>query len=163
MLRDHGQAKKYHHDMEGYNGRLDAIQAAILQVKLTHLNDWTRLRRVVAQRYRELLADTSDKVALPSEQAWAKAVYHLFVVRVGNRDALAKYLASVGIATGIHYPTPLHLQNAYKKLGFRIGDFPITERVAQEMLSLPIFPTLHADLQLEIADKIANFLSTVPA
>jgi dTDP-4-amino-4,6-dideoxygalactose transaminase len=160
MLRDHGQTYKYHHEIEGFNGRLDAIQAGILLVKLKHISEWTQLRRIAASWYRESLSNIQDKITLPCEPPWAKAVYHLFVVRVENRDELIRHLMSAGIATGIHYPIPIHLQKAYSAFGFREGDFPITERVAKEILSLPMFPGLQPEQQLVIAAQIATFVST---
>jgi dTDP-4-amino-4,6-dideoxygalactose transaminase len=147
MLRDHGQAKKYYHDMEGYNGRLDAIQAGFLRVKLRHLDDWNAKRRAAATRYNELLSG----VVIPYEPDWSKAVYHLYIVRVADREALQKKLADAGIATALHYPVPLHIQNAYN-LGN--GGFPITEKAAAEILSLPMFPQLKADLQQQVAAQI---------
>ena len=159
MLRDHGQAQKYYHDVEGYNGRLDAIQAGILRVKLKHLAGWTEMRRAAADRYGELLADSDAKMTLPYEPAWSKAVYHLYVVRVENRDALMQQLASVGIGTGIHYPIPLHLQKAYESLGYKKGDFPVAETVAAEIVSLPMFPQLREDQQKRVASEVLNCVS----
>jgi dTDP-4-amino-4,6-dideoxygalactose transaminase len=156
MLRDHGQAQKYYHDMEGYNGRLDAIQAGILRVKLKHLPAWTEGRRAAAARYRELFADADAKVGLPYEPDWTKAVYHLFVVRTQERDELMKQLASAGVGTAIHYPIPLHLQNAYSELGYAQGEFPVTERVSREIISLPMFPQLQADQQSRVASGVVS-------
>jgi dTDP-4-amino-4,6-dideoxygalactose transaminase len=149
MLRDHGQAKKYYHDMEGYNGRLDAIQAGILRVKLRHLDEWNSKRREAAQRYGELLSG----VVLPYEPDWSQAVYHLYVIRTSDRDALQKHLAEANIGTGLHYPVPLHLQNAYSSLP---GAFPVTEKCAREILSLPMFPQLQSTMQQQIASQMAN-------
>jgi dTDP-4-amino-4,6-dideoxygalactose transaminase len=159
MLRDHGQAQKYYHDVEGYNGRLDAIQAGILRVKLKHLAEWTEMRRAAAARYGELLADSDAKMTLPYEPAWSKAVYHLYVVRVENREALMQQLGSVGIGTGIHYPIPLHLQKAYESLGYKKGDFPVAETVAAEIVSLPMFPQLREDQQKRVASEVLNCVS----
>lgn len=156
MIRDHGQSKKYFHDIEGYNGRLDAIQAGILRVKLKHLPKWTEARRAAAARYNQLFA-ADAVVTLPYEPTWSKAVYHLFVVRTSDRDQLIKSLASAGIGTGIHYPGPLHLQKAYEALGFVTGDFPITERVAREILSLPMFPNLQPEQQLKVSTRVSNY------
>lgn len=148
MLRDHGQAKKYYHDVEGYNGRLDAIQAGFLSVKLPHMPAWTEQRREAARVYGELFAETSaEAVRLPSVAPWAKPVYHLYVVRVADRESLMQALAAVGIGTAIHYPIPLHLQKAYANLGIGEGSYPVTERVASEIVSLPMFPGLRADQQ----------------
>lgn len=159
MLRDHGQAHKYYHDIEGYNGRLDSIQAGILRVKLKHLPQWTEQRRTAAAHYREQFAG-KDGVTLPCEDEWTKAVYHLFVVRVEHRDELMKELGAAGIGTGIHYPIPLHLQNAYRYLGYGLGDFPTSERIASEILSLPMYPQLQLDQQRRIAQKLTELLST---
>jgi dTDP-4-amino-4,6-dideoxygalactose transaminase len=141
MLRDHGQAEKYYHDMEGYNGRLDAIQAGILRLKLDRLSEWNGQRREKAQNYRELLSSV-DGVVLPAEPWWAEAVYHLFVVRIQDRQGVQENLKAAGIGTGIHYPIPLHLQKAYSNLGHKKGDFPVAEQVATEILSLPMYPQL---------------------
>jgi dTDP-4-amino-4,6-dideoxygalactose transaminase len=160
MLRDHGQSKKYYHEIEGYNGRLDAIQAGFLRVKLKHLPGWTEKRRAIASRYRELFRDMDAHILLPYESSSARSVYHLFVVRVQNREQLMKYLASANIGTGIHYPIPLHLQNAYRHLGYQEGDFPVTERIAPELLSLPMYPQLGALEQARVADEVSGFLET---
>jgi dTDP-4-amino-4,6-dideoxygalactose transaminase len=159
MLRDHGQAQKYYHELEGYNGRLDAIQAGILRMKLRHLTEWNEKRRECARRYEELLGSADAEIGLPYEPLWAKAVYHLFVIRVGNRDQLQKHLAQEGIGTGIHYPIPLHLQNAYRYLAYKSGDFPVAERVASEIISLPMFPNLTVEQQERVVSAIGNFMS----
>jgi len=160
MIRDHGQAKKYYHDMEGYNGRLDSIQAGWLAVKLHHLARWNEARRALAHRYHKLFTDSRDLVVIPEEAAWTKGVYHLYVVRVANREALQAHLSTAGIGTGIHYPIPLHLQKAYEHLGYQKGDFPVTERVAAEIVSLPMYPQLE-EKQLElVAEKVLEFVST---
>src|SRR5271169_1393023 len=142
MIRDHGQAKKYYHDIEGYNGRLDSIQAGWLSIKLRHLAKWNESRRKLAHRYHTLFAEAKDSMAIPVEASWTKGVYHLYVVRVQDREALQAHLAEAGIGTGIHYPIPLHLQKAYQHLGYRKGAFPVAERVAGEIVSLPMFPQL---------------------
>jgi dTDP-4-amino-4,6-dideoxygalactose transaminase len=159
MIRDHGQAKKYYHDIEGYNGRLDSIQAGWLSVKLRHLAKWNESRRTLAHRYHELLADAKDSVVLPVEAAWTKGVYHLYVVRVQDREALQAHLTEAGIATGIHYPIPLHLQKAYEHLGFKKGAFPVTERVAAEIVSLPMYPQLDHNQQDLVANKVLEFVA----
>src|SRR3981189_1048211 len=133
MIRDHGQAKKYYHDIEGYNGRLDSIQAGWLSVKLRHLAKWNESRRAHAHSYHQLFADAKDSLIIPVEAAWTKGVYHLYVVRVQDREALQAALSEAGIGTGIHYPIPLHLQKAYESMNFKQGDFPVTERVAAEI------------------------------
>jgi dTDP-4-amino-4,6-dideoxygalactose transaminase len=160
MLRDHGQAKKYYHDVEGYNGRLDAIQTGILSVKLKHLPEWNEKRRQHAERYRQLLGKR-EGVILPYEPNWSKAVYHLFVIRVADREQLKDYLGAAGIGTGIHYPIPLHLQKAYAALRYKKGDFPVTERAAAEILSLPMFPGLTEEMQIRIAEKTSERVSSL--
>jgi dTDP-4-amino-4,6-dideoxygalactose transaminase len=160
MIRDHGQAKKYYHDMEGYNGRLDSIQAGWLSVKLRHLANWNESRRQLAHRYHELFADAKSALVLPIEAEWTKGVYHLYVVRVNDREALQAHLSEAGIGTGIHYPIPLHLQKAYEHLGYRKGDFPVTERVASEIVSLPMFPRLQVSQQVEVVNKVKEFAAS---
>jgi dTDP-4-amino-4,6-dideoxygalactose transaminase len=159
MLRDHGQAQKYYHTIEGYNGRLDSLQAGILQAKLKHLPAWTEKRRAVATLYRGLFAGVDGSINLPMEPSWTKAVYHLYVVKVQNRDKLMKHLASLGIGTGIHYPIPLHLQNAYQHLDYKAGAFPVVEKLAPEILSLPMSPQLTPDQQRRVVDKVFEFVS----
>ena len=160
MIRDHGQAKKYYHDMEGYNGRLDSIQAGWLSVKLRHLAKWNESRRQLAHRYHELFAEAKDAMVIPHEAEWTKSVYHLYVVRVQDREALQAYLAEAGIGTGIHYPIPLHLQKAYEHLGYKTGDFPVTERIAAEIVSLPMFPQLQPSQQLAVVNKVKEFTAS---
>jgi dTDP-4-amino-4,6-dideoxygalactose transaminase len=159
MLRDHGQAQKYYHDIEGYNGRLDAIQAGILRVKLKCLPAWTEMRRAAAARYAELFKTCGSDVLLPYEPGWTKSVYHLFVVRTPDREQIMKDLAAVGVGTGIHYPIPLHLQKAYGTLGYRRGDFPVAEKVAEEIVSLPMFPGLKAEQQEWVVSQVIAFVS----
>jgi len=156
MLRDHGQLKKYYHSIEGYNGRLDALQAGLLSVKLRHLADWNQKRQEVADRYDQLLSSVEGVVA-PHRPSWSRPVYHLYVVRVADRDGLQKHLADAKIDTGIHYPIPLHLQKAYEGFGFKKGDFSVTEKVASEILSLPMYPQLQAAAQARVVQKIQEF------
>ena len=127
MLRDHGQSKKYFHDIEGFNARLDAVQAGILRVKLRQLTKWNEQRRERTRIYNELFAWLRGPIGLPDEPTWAKAMYHLYVIRVQSRDELQAYLAEAGIGTGIHYPIPLHLQKTYQRLGYLKGDFSVSE------------------------------------
>ena len=141
MLRDHGQGKKYHHQMEGYNGRCDALQAAVLCVKLKHLPVWNEKRRRNAQRYVDRLKDV-DAIILPKVADECLSVYHLFVVQIEERDRIAKALNAKGIGTGLHYPVPLHFQNAYAHLKKSEGSFPVTESYTKKLLSLPMFPEL---------------------
>jgi dTDP-4-amino-4,6-dideoxygalactose transaminase len=156
MIRDHGQAKKYFHDVEGYNGRLDAMQAGMLSVKLAHLADWTTLRREHAAEYNRLLAD-NDAVTCPHEPSWSRAVYHLYVVRTADRDGLMAFLKDKGIGTGIHYPVPLHRQKAYASMNYAPGSFPVAEKVAAEIVSLPMFPQLTAQQQARVVEEIGEF------
>ena len=159
MLRDHGQAKKYYHDMEGYNGRLDAIQAGLLHAKLPHLAKWNSQRRERAAEYNRLL-ESNEAVILPYEPSWSRAVYHLYVIRTNDREGMMNHLKKAGIGTGIHYPIPLHLQKAYASLNYGQGDFPVAERVAAEIISLPMFPQLSARQQSRVADEVLAFAST---
>jgi len=156
MLRDHGQSKKYYHDIEGYNGRLDSIQAGILTVKLRHLAEWNRKRQEAARRYNELLSSV-DRVIAPYEPESSRAVYHLYVIRVQDRAGLQKHLTDARIGTGIHYPVPLHLQGAYAQYGYRIGGFAVTEAVAAEIVSLPMYPQLQSEQQSQIVQKTTEF------
>jgi dTDP-4-amino-4,6-dideoxygalactose transaminase len=158
MLRDHGQSKKYYHEIEGYNGRLDSIQAGILRIKLRHLTAWNERRRECACRYQELLGSAHEGIKLPYEPSWAKAIYHLYVVRIQNRDQLQKHLAEASIGAGLHYPVPLHLQKAYRNLGYRKGDFPVCEGAADEILSLPMYPGLRPAQQDRIAQQVLDFV-----
>ncbi len=157
MIRDHGQAKKYYHDMEGYNGRLDAMQAGLLHVKLKHLAKWNEARQQHAVAYNRLLADKEVALTLPYEPSWSRAVYHLYVVRTSDREGLMNHLKNAGIGTGIHYPIPLHLQKAYKSLNYRKGDFPIAENAAAQIVSLPMFPQLTTEQRALVVEKVAEF------
>jgi len=156
MLRDHGQSRKYDHDIEGYNGRLDAIQAGLLSAKLTRLAGWTKARRERAKTYDELLRGARDIVPV-IEPDWARGVYHLYVVRVQQRAEVIAELSGAGIATGIHYPIPLHLQRAYVSLDYAPGEFPSAERAAAEVLSLPMFPQLTAEQQERVVQALLRF------
>jgi len=159
MLRDHGQSKKYYHDMEGYNGRLDSIQAAILRVKLPYLAEWNRSRRAAAAHYHELLAPMSGAITLPHEPSSSKSIYHLFVILMAERDKMIEQLNAAGIGTGIHYPIPVHLQTPYKALGYKQGDYPVSEKVASEALSLPMFPGLTVEQQRRVAECVSQFMA----
>ena len=158
MIRDHGQAKKYYHDMEGYNGRLDAMQAGFLHVKLAHLANWNAARRERAAEYNKLLEGAEGSVVRPFEPSWSRAVYHLYVVRTHDRDGMMNHLKEAGIATGIHYPIPLHMQKAYDYLNYRQGDFPVTEKIASEIVSLPMYPTLQPEQQARVVREILRCL-----
>lgn len=156
MIRDHGQAQKYHHDIEGYNGRLDAIQAGVLSIKLKHLAEWNESRRQKALVYDDLLGGI-EKISLPVEPGWAKSVYHLYVIRSACRDLLQESLRIEGIMTGLHYPVPLHLQKSYAGLGIKSGSFSVSERAASEILSLPMWPGLSREQQVKIVAVISDF------
>jgi dTDP-4-amino-4,6-dideoxygalactose transaminase len=162
MLREHGQAKKYFHDLEGYNGRLDAIQAAFLRIKLRRLDEWTTQRRAAAALYGELLQGMPDVVA-PHEPATSRGVYHLYVVRTPQRDALGEHLKDAGVFTGLHYPLPLHLQKCYSHWSSGTGALPVTERVAAEILSLPMFPGLSPAAQEHVATSVKRYASSTQA
>jgi dTDP-4-amino-4,6-dideoxygalactose transaminase/acetyltransferase-like isoleucine patch superfamily enzyme len=159
MLRDHGSAKKYFHDIEGYNGRLDSIQCGILHAKLPHLAEWNKQRRERAASYNCLLSE-EQAIKLPYEPAWSRAVYHLYVIRTAHRNELIDFLKSKGIGTAIHYPVPLHMQKAYAFLNYTREDFPVAAQVAEEIASLPMFPHLTADQQQRVVEEIAVFSST---
>ena len=155
-LREHGQSRKYYHETEGYNGRLDAIQAAFLRVKLRHLPDWNSARRQVAEWYGGALSDIPG-IRLPVAAPYATHVWHLFVIEAERRDALKACLDEQGIGTGLHYPLPLHLQNAYRHLGLGRGAFPVTEQSAERILSLPMYPELTQSQVGQVADAIRAF------
>jgi dTDP-4-amino-4,6-dideoxygalactose transaminase len=157
MLRDHGQVHKYEHAIEGYNGRMDALQAGILFAKLRRLPEWNRQRRAAAARYRELLAGCPAMMP-PYQLEYARSNYHLFVIRVQERDALLEYLAEAGIGAMIHYPVPIHLQPAFRRLGYKPGYFPVAERLAAEVLSLPMYPHLAFTEQERVAATVREFL-----
>lgn len=155
MLRNYGQRVKYYHEFRGLNSRLDTMQAAILRIKLKRLAAWNEMRRQHAQTYNELLPDAG--VIPPTEAPYGKHVYHLYVVRTKKRDELKKHLESKGISVGIHYPVPIHLQHAYKDLGHAAGAFTVTERCAQEIVSLPMFPELTDEQIGYVASAIKEF------
>jgi dTDP-4-amino-4,6-dideoxygalactose transaminase len=161
-LRDHGQVKKYFHDMEGYNGRLDALQAGFLHAKLPHLAEWNARRRALAAEYNRLLA-SDGAIILPLEPCWSRAVYHLYVIRTKDRDEMMNHLKNAGIGTGLHYPVPLHLQKAYESLNYSQGDFPVAESAATEIISLPMFPQLTVEQQQRIVEQVRAFTSQAEA
>jgi dTDP-4-amino-4,6-dideoxygalactose transaminase len=138
LWRDHGSSKRYEHIFPGLNMRMEGIQGGILSVKLKYLDRWNDQRRQAAAAYDKALADTDIKV--PTEMDYGRHVYHLYVIQSENRDALRQQLSDAGIESGLHYPTPLHLQEAYRFLGYKQGDFPVTERVKSRILSLPMYP-----------------------
>jgi len=155
LLMNHGRTTKYEHTIEGYNYRLDALQAAILDVKLTHLLKWTDLRREHARFYDRNLPSNVGRII---ETKGAKHVYYMYEIRVQQRDSLIEYLKQQGIECGIHYPLPLHLQPAYASLGFRKGQFPVSEQLAKEIISIPIYPELTNEQRHYVVDHIKKFV-----
>ena len=158
-LRNHGQAKsgaKFHYDELGYNNRMDGLQGAVLGVKLPQLEAWNDRRRAIAARYGAALQGVGD-LRLPSEAEGARHVYHLYVVRTRQRTALAEHLAEAGVQTAVQYPVPLHLTAAYEFLGHKSGDFPVSERACDEILSLPIFPELEDALVDYVCEQVRRF------
>ncbi|MBC8450255.1 MAG: DegT/DnrJ/EryC1/StrS family aminotransferase [Chloroflexi bacterium] len=155
-LRDHGRVSKYEHDELGWGYRLDALQAAILGVKLRYLDEWNAARRAHAERYDELFADT--EVITPTALEHIQHIYHCYVIRTPRRDELIEHLKAEGVGVVIHYPLPLHLQPAYKGLGYRRGDFPISEACAREVLSLPLYPELTNEQQERVAESVKAFV-----
>ncbi len=153
-LRFHGCKTKYYHDKIGYNSRLDEIQAAILRVKLRYLERWNEARRERAKLYDELLRDTD--IITPGLDRHAKPIYHLYVLRSRQRQAIMDRLAAAGIASAIYYPVPLHLQNAFKYLGYKTGDFPVAEEACEQALAIPCYPELDVQQQIEIANIITQ-------
>jgi dTDP-4-amino-4,6-dideoxygalactose transaminase len=160
MLRNYGQKEKYYHLIRGYNRRLDTLQAAVLRIKLKYLEKWNAARQCNATLYRELLEGSS--VSIPVEASGAESVWHLYVIRTDRRDALMEYLVHRGISPGIHYPTPIHLQPAYLDLGYKRGDFPITEKYSQRILSLPMYAELSDEQISRVASTICEFLIAQP-
>ena len=162
LLRVHGMEPRYYHDLVGINSRLDSIQAAVLRVKLPHLDQWTTDRQANAGRYMELFAeyDLEGRITVPGDEPRGRHVWNQFVIRVanGHRDALRAHLAAHGVGTEIYYPVPLHLQKCFAFLGWQKGDLPETERAAEETLALPIFPELTAEEQRTVVGRIAEFL-----
>lgn len=156
MLRTHGWKKKYYSEEVGYNSRLDAIQAAILQAKLPHVDSWNEKRREVAKRYNEYLAPLG--IVTPVEKDWAKHVYHLYVIRSEKRDALQKFLKEKGIASEVYYPIPPHLSEPCKKIGYKAGDFPHAELASSQTLALPLYPELTESQQDEVIRAVREFV-----
>ncbi|MGE5620706.1 MAG: DegT/DnrJ/EryC1/StrS family aminotransferase [Sphingomonadaceae bacterium] len=153
LLRNYGQRKRYFHESKGFNSRLDEMQAAILRAKLPHLNRWNEMRRAKARLYHSLLKG----VVLPFEADYGRHVYHLYVIRTPRRDELQRFLADRGIGSLIHYPVPVHLQEAYRDLGVPAGALPATERCAREILSLPLYPELPDEQIAEVAEAVNRF------
>jgi dTDP-4-amino-4,6-dideoxygalactose transaminase len=159
MFRNYGQEKKYHHLIRGYNRRLDNLQAALLRVKLRHLDAWNQARRDRAGWYRDFLAEV---VLTPVVAGYAEPVWHLYVIQLHDRDELQTYLGERGIGTGIHYPIPIHLQPAYRDLGYGLGDFPVAEQTAGRILSLPMYPELQRAAVEEVAAAVIEFAAMRP-
>jgi dTDP-4-amino-4,6-dideoxygalactose transaminase len=158
ILRDHGQIRKYHHTMVGWNARMDGIQAAVLRIKLRHLEKGNELRRSHAAQYDRDFKDIEGLVP-PSEAAYARHVYHIYAIRVPGRNEIIRFLDEMGIATGIHYPVPIHLQEAYRTLGYERGVLPIAEQGAEEFISLPMFPQLTPAQVTMVSDAVREALA----
>jgi len=156
MLRDHGQVKRYYHDVEGFNGRLDAIQAGVLLAKLPHLSAWNLKRRTIAAEYDGLLGG-NRAITIPYQPLWSRSVYHLYVIRSRERKNLIEHLTAARIGSGCHYPLPLHMQKAYQVLNYSPSDLPVASRVASEVLSLPMFPQLTREQQARVAEQVLAF------
>jgi dTDP-4-amino-4,6-dideoxygalactose transaminase len=158
MLRNYGQKEKYQHMFRGYNRRLDTLQAAVLRIKLKHLEEWNEARRQHAKTYCRLLTQTG--IAVPHASAASQSVWHLYVIRLDQRDAVKEHLAACGISAGIHYPIPIHLQPAYRDLGYQPGDFPVTEEYARQILSLPMYAELTPEILCRVAETASEFALT---
>ena len=157
QMRSHGEVKKNKHEVLGSTNRLDNLQAGILRVKLKYLNEWNKERIRNVEIYRKYLNNL--KIAIPEELEGRKHVYHIFAVRLKDRDMVRKELFNRGIATGIHYPIPIHLQEAYSFLGYKEGDFPVSESIAEEVLSLPMFPELTEDQIKYVCDSLREVVN----
>ncbi|WNB92697.1 DegT/DnrJ/EryC1/StrS family aminotransferase [Bacillus sp. NEB1478] len=158
VIRVHGSKPKYYHHVLGYNSRLDELQAAILNVKFPHLDEWSNLRREKAENYTKLLNEQlGDKVVTPFIADYSHHIFHQYTIRVERRDELQKYLQEQGVSTMIYYPKPLHLQPVFAELGYKEGDLPVTEKAAEEAISLPMFPELKIEQQQYVVEKIAEF------
>jgi len=159
-LRNDGSVEKYKHEVFGYKSRLDTLQAAILSFKLKHLPEFNQKRRRLAKLYTQLLAKI-PQIKTPKEMSYAYHVYHLYVIRTKKRDKLQEYLSKQGIGTLIHYPVPVHLQKPYRQQGYKKGDFPTAEKIAKEVISLPLFPELEEKEVRFVCQKIADFFSNL--
>jgi dTDP-4-amino-4,6-dideoxygalactose transaminase len=155
-LRDHAQERQYHHEELGFNYRMDAFQGAVLGIKLKYIERWTEARRLLAARYNELLAGLP--LQLPAEALDRRHVWHLYVVLHRERDRIRKALEARGISTSLHYPIPVHLQKAYRHLRYRVGDFPVAERIARECMTLPLYPEMTAHQQDRVIDALREIL-----
>ncbi len=161
MLRDWGAEKKYHHEIIGYNMRMEGIQGAVLRVKLKYIEKWTEMRRAAAARYAEMLAGSG--VQIPVELEDRRHVYHVYAIRTPDRERWMKVLGEKGIATGIHYPFPLHMLKAFDFLGYKKGQFPHAEKAAAEVMSLPMYPELTGDMQQVVADAVIELQNETAA
>ena len=158
MLRNYGQKEKYQHMFRGFNRRLDTLQAAVLRTKLKRLDEWNEARRQHAKSYSRLLAQSG--LVVPRASAVCESVWHLYVIRINQRDALKEHLVTRGISVGIHYPIPIHLQPAYRDLGYQPGDFPVTEEYSRQILSLPMYAELTPDILGRVAETAVEFVVT---
>ena len=158
MIRQHGEIKRYHHQIIGHNYRISAFQGAALAVKLKYIEEWTGKRQKNAKLYNELLADVQG-IETPEEITGSSCVHHLYVIRTDDRAGLQKFLQENGVASGLHYPVPLHLQEAYKELGYKKGDFPVAEKAAERILSLPMYPELTENQIRYVCDRIKKFIN----
>ena len=158
MLRDWGQDRKYHHVLRGFNYRMEGFQGAILRVKLRHLDAWIEARRTIVGKYNQLLADCA--MGRPTEMPWARHVYHVYTLRSRDRDAVLAALDKQGVQTGIHYPVPVHLQPAYADLGYKRGDFPQSEKAADEVFSLPLYPEMTDDQIESVSEALMGLAAT---
>lgn len=158
LLRDWGATRRYHHERKGFNYRLEGVQGAILSVKMPHIEAWTEARRTAAARYDRLLGERG--IAVPVVPDAHRSVYHVYAIRHRERDALQAALTERGIGSGIHYPIPVHLQGAFSELGHQVGDFPITEAISSETVSLPMFPEITPEQQDEVVDAVCRFVSS---
>ena len=156
LLRNYGQIKKNYHKIKGFNSHLDALQAAVLSIKLRYLNRFNQKRRKIAKQYNQFLTGIQE-IILPQELPNLKHVYHLYVIKTKNRNKLVRYLSKKGIRTQIHYPIPIYLQSAFKNLGYQKGDFPVTEKCAEEIISLPMFPELREEEIKFVVERIKFF------
>lgn len=157
LLRNYGSVEKYHHLELGFNRRLDTLQAAVLRVKLQYIDDWNKARREHAKLYNEFLKEA--EIGLPGSEGHAEHVYHLYVIRADHRDDLQAFLMDKGISTGIHYPIPIHLQPAYRELPYKKGDFPITESLSEQILSLPMYPELTPEMIEYVVAGVREFIA----
>lgn len=158
MLRDWGSEQRYHHDLKGFNYRMEGVQGAVLRVKMAHIEQWTEHRRRLAARYDEHLGELGFRT--PATPADCRHVYHVYAIRSARRDELQTHLQDHGVSTGIHYPIPVHLQKAFAELGHARGDFPLAERAADEVLSLPMFPEMTTDQQDVVIGALAGWAET---